>query len=697
MKHQYIHRTMLLWLMVLLTSLSSYAQKMVGDGFGGRAGYSPVNLQCGRERAATICANKTISVWPTDGGYNDGIVGSTTTVLPITASNISNVRQFAMNYSGNWETYITDNGDGYVFNPNDYLHIPVKLAITNAYHTAVSSGTVAFVKTDGTAWVGGTNSISVPTGCIWEAGSPGSPGSPATYCLTQVPGITNAKRVAICNEFPTMAFLLADGTVKTIATNNTNPPVTMAGLNNIVDVQASLNNLYALTSTGQVYSWGIAIAMGTGVPYSGTPYTTPQLITFPAGAAPIKAIVPANHGNYCLALDENGVCYVWGLGFLGTGSLYYSSPQVIATNVRDMVAAGSYSYYYKNDGTLWGLGNRDYYMLNQSLVNPSGPSYFATPTQLTIPSTLCTIQSYTGMAPCVAGTTAPALTPTTATNSCPTATVNLASLPISSTTPSGASLIWSTHKTPTSAADTLTTAQKTAVSTAGRYYALYYDAANACYSPADSVDITITPCAINLANACPTATVNLMTAITATNLPSGATVTWHTGTPATTANKVSDPTAISTSGNYYMAYFDGTNNCYSETAQAVTVTITSCVPPLSANTPAAQTATTGTAKTGNAATELSPTGGTAPYTYRNGAGDAACVAPSGATALTGLTVNTDGTYSYTAPSTAGTYYYCIKVCDSTTPTPSCVVKTYTLTVSAPACTVTGVVPTFIKN
>jgi uncharacterized protein (TIGR02145 family) len=105
-------------------------------------------------------------------------------------------------------------------------------------------------------------------------------------------------------------------------------------------------------------------------------------------------------------------------------------------------------------------------------------------------------------------------------------------------------------------------------------------------------------------------------------------------------------------------------------------------PPLTASTPTAQTATTNQAKTGNAATELAPTGGTSPYTYSNGSGDAACVAPSGATALTGLTVNANGTYSYTAPTTAGTYYYCIKVCDSATPTASCIVKNYTLTVAA---------------
>jgi len=198
-----------------------------------------------------------------------------------------------------------------------------------------------------------------------------------------------------------------------------------------------------------------------------------------------------------------------------------------------------------------------------------------------------------------------------------------------------------------------------------------------------------------LANTCPTASVNLNSLVTST-APSGSTIKWFNNDQAS-GTAVTDPTALTTSGTYYAFYYNSTDNCYTPASSSVTATITACTPPLTASNPAAQTATTGQAKTGNAATELAPTGGTSPYTYSNGSGDAACVAPSGATALTGLTVNSDGTYSYTAPATPGTYYFCIKVCDSATPTATCIVKTYTLTVTAAACTVTGVVPNIIKN
>jgi hypothetical protein len=78
---------------------------------------------------------------------------------------------------------------------------------------------------------------------------------------------------------------------------------------------------------------------------------------------------------------------------------------------------------------------------------------------------------------------------------------------------------------------------------------------------------------------CPTTTVDLTT-ITATNLPANTTLTWHTGTPATTANKITG-TAVATSGTYYAAFYHANADCYSGTSgsatTAVTVTLADCV------------------------------------------------------------------------------------------------------------------------
>jgi hypothetical protein len=85
---------------------------------------------------------------------------------------------------------------------------------------------------------------------------------------------------------------------------------------------------------------------------------------------------------------------------------------------------------------------------------------------------------------------------------------------------------------------------------------------------------------------------------------------------------------------------------------------------------------------GNAASQLAPAGGTPGYSYSNGSLDPSCVAPVGTTALpvsSNLLVNTNGSYSYTTPTNVGTYYFCIKVCDSTLPTAVCRIATYKVT------------------
>ncbi len=90
---------------------------------------------------------------------------------------------------------------------------------------------------------------------------------------------------------------------------------------------------------------------------------------------------------------------------------------------------------------------------------------------------------------CNAGITAPALSGPSISITCPTTTVNLNSL-VTSSTPSGSSLVWFTNSTHTGTAySTPTTA------TAGTYYAYYYDSVGNCYSPASSaVAVNINSC-----------------------------------------------------------------------------------------------------------------------------------------------------------------------------------------------------------
>jgi hypothetical protein len=82
--------------------------------------------------------------------------------------------------------------------------------------------------------------------------------------------------------------------------------------------------------------------------------------------------------------------------------------------------------------------------------------------------------------------------------------------------------------------------------------------------------------ATTLAN-CPSATVNLMT-ITASNTPSSSVLEWHTAPlPVTFNNKITDPTAVATSGTYYAVFYNALVNCYNTAgATAVAVTVVPC-------------------------------------------------------------------------------------------------------------------------
>ena len=286
---------------------------------------------------------------------------------------------------------------------------------------------------------------------------------------------------------------------------------------------------------------------------------------------------------------------------------------------------------------------------------------------------------------CPAGKNAPPLSSSTIQNVCPTTTVNLTTLAYGPA-PSGSPLSWHTG-TPATAANQIKAGNPLTSATAvpaGTYYAAY-NSGGTCFSPVSTaVTASVISCAdVTVFNTCPATTISLNGAIVATP-PSGTVISWHTATPATTVNKVANPASVSP-GTYYAAFYDATNNCFSNTGASYKAVVKSCTGPV-LTPPVAQNATKSEAKTGNAVTELAPTGGTGPYTYSNGSTDPACVGVSGAQALpasSNLLVNSNGTYSYTAPTNSGTYYFCVKVCDNDPVSPQCTVATYQVVVASP--------------
>lgn len=202
--------------------------------------------------------------------------------------------------------------------------------------------------------------------------------------------------------------------------------------------------------------------------------------------------------------------------------------------------------------------------------------------------------------------------------------------------------------------------------TPGVYYASFTDSTTACTDDRTNIFALV-------------AGEGSVTINGATNYSSFSNFQWKNGT-ADVPGATTSSLTTQTGGLYSLTYFNGT--CTLQT-DAYYIYVLDYVPALASESPLV-VAQAGQAISGNAATELAPSGGTSPYTYSNGSSDPLCVAPAGAQPLpvgANFTVNASGIYSYTAPATAGNYFYCMKVCDNSTPTPNCNVAVYRLTVN----------------
>jgi hypothetical protein len=195
--------------------------------------------------------------------------------------------------------------------------------------------------------------------------------------------------------------------------------------------------------------------------------------------------------------------------------------------------------------------------------------------------------------PCQAGPIAPKVSQEVLTNICPSTTANLTTI-TASNTPSGALLQWHTGVPATS----FNKVMNPSAVLGGRYYAVYYDATNNCFSGNGfgmyAVDVVITNCpntcqagtikpnlnVTSLDNVCPKTTVDL-TSVTASNRPAGTVLQWHTEMPATASNRVATVSAVG-AGTYYAIFYDTLNKCYTSqgygTASLV-VSITNCPTP----------------------------------------------------------------------------------------------------------------------
>jgi alpha-tubulin suppressor-like RCC1 family protein len=186
---------------------------------------------------------------------------------------------------------------------------------------------------------------------------------------------------------------MADGTVRAWGWNNNGQlgdgtitqrlsPVQVAGLINIVAVDAGANYSLALRSDGTVWAWGLN---GAGQLGDGTLVNKPAPVQV-LGLTRVIAIAAGGHAAY--ALRDDGTVMSWGdngFGQLGSGVVGGSARTVPApvmnlTSVVRIAAGWATPYAVRSDGTLWGWGeNNQFKLLDGSNLPRSLPQQIPLP------------------------------------------------------------------------------------------------------------------------------------------------------------------------------------------------------------------------------------------------------------------------------------------------------------------------------
>lgn len=173
---------------------------------------------------------------------------------------------------------------------------------------------------------------------------------------TPIPcGISNATQIIMVSSAEMIA-LDTSGNVWQWG-NNIGTPYQVAGLSNIVQINAGAGANFAVDNTGQLYAWG-----GNHVGQLGLGFTSGiEPVTPVPGMTDVAKIVPAF--EHVLAIDGTGQAWAWGRdphGQLGLGS---TSPNVPTptpipgmTNAVDVAGGWFHSIVADDQGQVWTMG-----------------------------------------------------------------------------------------------------------------------------------------------------------------------------------------------------------------------------------------------------------------------------------------------------------------------------------------------------
>lgn len=297
---------------------------------------------------------------PTDGSISQvkdlsGIVAVDTQFLTCLAiDQDGNVWAWGENANGNC-------GDG----TNVVRSAPVKVKnLSNISQVSAGSGHCVAVDKDGNVWAWGRNKYG-------ELGV-GYTGD-AVYEPVCIP-IEDVKAVYGGNGF-TIALKM-DGTVWAWGSNEigqtgnksgdtVTTPVMVSGLSNITDIDIALYHTLVLKEDGTVWGWGNGFEGNLG----DIPGHDREVAVFmPVQIQGLKKIVDISTSpHHSMALDENGMVYVWGCnedGQLGNNNaiseIRTSPGKVQGMGKVSKVSAGfGHCIAIDEDGTVWAWGRND--------------------------------------------------------------------------------------------------------------------------------------------------------------------------------------------------------------------------------------------------------------------------------------------------------------------------------------------------
>ena len=227
------------------------------------------------------------------------------------------------------------------------------------------------IKTDGTLWVWGDNSLG-------ELGINNT--ANRSTPVTTFAGGTNWKQVSGGRGYS--AAIKTDGTLWTwgynvygmvgdnTTTQRNTPVTTFAGGKNWISVCASWYNMSAIKTDGTLWVWGNNVTAQLGINSGVTARLTP--VTTFAGGNNWKQ-VSVGLEDFA-AIKTDGTLWVWGTNFYGTTGTNTTNVKstpvttiVGGTNWKQVSMGRYHTAAIKTDGTLWIWGNNSYGQLGINL------------------------------------------------------------------------------------------------------------------------------------------------------------------------------------------------------------------------------------------------------------------------------------------------------------------------------------------